>query len=299
MSETMDATNSHDLAHRFSLLSLGATMSHATTNDSEPVVNTSNHEKPPPLSFLLTPRVWSMCQLRPFRFLDLPPELRNAIYEQAFTGYHGLSPHHLTQVNRHVAAESTQMFRAKTHTLQISLQTPAHMTRFLDWLTNGADLTQPDLAYEITFTDIDVGITTVRFTQGLCYPSEGCEIVRALQPELSDDDVILSTWHHVMGVQYLRLMEDFGELFMWDSPPSGFIEAVDNGYAWLCQRMEFAGESEPSFPATSIHAKRFFLHFIRLMTVLADKELDAKDMRHIANFLFMRIMQAAGKKAKR
>lgn len=41
-----------------------------------------------------------------FRFLDLPPELRNMVYDHTFAeGSRGLAPHPLTHVNRQIAQE--------------------------------------------------------------------------------------------------------------------------------------------------------------------------------------------------
>lgn len=119
--------------YRSPLLATRTTMSDATMVDAEPDdAGTDDQLSPPPFKFLLSPEIWSLCQAWPFRFLDLPPEIRNRIYEQAFTGSHGLSPHHLTQVSRQIAAESKRMFFAETHTLQVPLQTPKQMTCFLD-----------------------------------------------------------------------------------------------------------------------------------------------------------------------
>ena len=155
--------------YRLSLLAIRTRMSDA---DAEPDDSTNDQLSPPPFKFLLSPGIWSLCQARPFRFLDLPPEIRNRIYEQAFTGSHGLSPHHLTQVSRQIATESKRMFYAETHTLQVPLQTSKQMTRFLDWMSDGApNSSRRGQVYEFIFTDIDVGITTLRFTPVHHYPA--------------------------------------------------------------------------------------------------------------------------------
>jgi hypothetical protein len=59
--------------------------------------------------------------------------------------------------------------------------------------------------------------------------------------------------------------------------------------------MEFVGEREPSFPATSFYAQQFFLHFVPLLIEMANQDWSEKFLRNIAGFLFMRSMQARTK----
>jgi hypothetical protein len=275
-------------------------MSDVTMADAEPDDGTDDQISPPPFKFLLSPAVWSLCQARPFPFLDLPPELRNRIYEQAFTGCHGLSPHHLTQVNRQIASESDQMFHAETHTLQIPLQTPKQMTCFLDWIVDAApDFSLGAQVYEFTYTDIDVGITTIRFTPVWCYPAVALQRIKdRAPPGSSDRDVLRWTWHLLLGLRSRNLLQNFEELLKSEEPPALFIEAIINGSQWNYYMMEFVGEREPSFPATSFYGQQFVLQFIRLLTRMANKGWCEKFLRDIAGFLFMRSMQA-GTKAKR
>lgn len=275
-------------------------MSDVTMADAEPDDGTGNQISPPPFQFLLSPAVWSLCQARPFRFLDLPPELRNRIYKQAFTGCHGLSPHRLTQVNRQIASESAQMFYAETHTLQIPLQIPNQMTCFLDWSVDGApDLSRGAQVYEFTYTDIDVGITTVRFTPVYYYPAIALKRIKSCAPPgSSDQDVLRWTWHLLLGVRSRVLLQIFEELLKSEEPPALFIEAIVNGSQWNYYMMEFVGECEPSFLATSFYAQQFLLQVIRLLARMANKEWCEKFLRDITGFLFMRSMQA-GTKVKR
>lgn len=265
-------------------------------DDVEPDDCTDDQISLPPFGFLLSSAVLSLCQLRPFRFLDQPPELRNRIYEQAFTGSHVLSPHHLTQVNRQIASESTKLFHAETHTLQIPLQTPKQMTCFLDWITDGApDFARTERAYEFTYTDIDVGITTIRFTPVYHYPAMIFDRIRSDSPSRSEQDALLCTWQVLLGLRHQLLVEDFHELVLLEEPSSLFIDAINNGTKWEYYLMEFVSEREPSFPATTFYAQQFFLHFIRLLRRMANKEWCEKFLRDIAGFLFMRSMQAGTK----
>lgn len=267
--------------------------------DVEPDDGTDDQLSLPPFKFLLLPGIWSLCQARPFRFLDLPPELRNRVYEQAFTGSHGLSPHHLTQVNRQIAAESKPMFYAETHTLQFPLQTPKQMNCFLDWISDGS-LNSPcrGQVYEFTFTNIDVGITTLRFIPVHHYPARVYEMIRMCSPDLSYQDATLWTWILLLGVNYRGLVHDFREVVMSQPPPMLFLEAIENGSMWEFCMMEFLGEREPSFPAASFYAQQFFLQFVPLLIEMANKDWSEKFLRKIAGFLFMRSMQA-GAKVKR
>lgn len=270
-------------------------MSDAVMLDAELDDCTDDHTSPPPFKFILSPGIWSMCQARPFRFLDLPPELRNRIYEQAFTGAHGLSPHHLTQVNRQIASEAAQMFRTETHTLQIPLHTPKQMTRFLNWMSDGVPgFSHPERQFEFTYTDIDVGTTTIRFTQVCNCPATVFAWVRS-SLGYSERDALLCTWHILLGLHYERLLEDFHKLLMLEEPSSLFIEAIINGSTWEYYMMEFVGERQPWFPPMSYYAQEFFLHFIRMLVLMSNEEWDEKFVRGIAGFLFMRSMQARTK----
>ena len=287
--------HAHALILQIALFYAARTMASVITMaDAEPDVGTNDHISPPRFIFLLPPGVWSMCQAGPFRFLDLPPELRNRIYEQAFTGFHGLSPHHLTQVNSQIRAESAQMFRDETNTFQVTLQTPKQMTCFLNWIEDGAvGLTDVSPNFEFTYTDIDVGITIVRFEQVYHYPKLVYEMLRINLPGSSAEDVRLYAWHYFMGLHYQYLLDDFSELVVLHPPPSLFIDAVENGFAWTYYKMQFI--SEPLFPATSSRAQQFFLHFMRLLTKMSNENWSRKALRDITGFLFMRSMQAGMK----
>jgi len=274
-------------------------MSDVDMPDAEPADDTNKEDSPPPFRFLLPPGIWSMCQWEPFRFLDLPPELRNRIYEQAFTGSHGLSPHHLTQVNRQIRAESARMFHEQTHTLQIPLQTPKEMTRFLNWVeSDAADLLPTKSAYEFTYTDIDLGVTTVRFTQAVRYPKTVLQWIRNYSPETSDEDAISWAWYLLLGMDYRMFAADFGELFYLFPPPSDFIDAIDNDSAWDYYTMDFIGEPGPALQITNFYAQQIFAHFIGLLTAMANEEWSEKMLRNIAGFLYMRSMQAGTKKVR-
>jgi hypothetical protein len=274
-------------------------MSDVTMLDAEPEPDdgTDDHVSPGPFKFLLSPEVWSLCQARPFRFLDLPAELRNRIYEQAFTGSHGLSPHHLTQVNRQIRAECFQMFHTETHTLQVTLQTPEQMTYFLNWVDDGAaglSNSLPD--FEFTYTDIDVGITTVHFAQVYHYPKMLYDMLMARVLGLSAQEATYYVWRFFTGLPYRHFLDDFGELIALHPPTPLFIEAIEKGFAWTYYKMHFVGElGEPLFPTTSVRAWEFFLYFIRLLTGMANKDWSPKALRDIAGFLFMRSMQAGPK----
>lgn len=274
-------------------------MSDSIMVDTEPEDGADDQNSPPPFKFLLSPAVWSLCQSRPFRLLDLAPELRNRIYEQAFTGSHGLLPHHLTQVNRQIALESAEMFHAETHTLQIPLQTPKQMTCFLDWIADGApDFSRTERAYEFTYTDIDVGITTICFTPVYHYPAMIFDRIRSDSPCRSEQEVLLCTWQVLLGLRHQLLVEEFHELVLLEEPSSLLIDAINSGTKWEYYLMEFVSEREPLFPATTFYAQQFFLHFIQLLRRMANKEWCEKFLREIAGFLFMRSMQA-GTKVKR
>lgn len=230
-----------------------------------------------------------MCQARPFRFLDLPPEIRNRIYEQAFTGSHELSPHHLTQESRQIATEPKRMFYAETHALQVPLQTPKQMTCFLDWISDGApNSSRRGQVYEFIFTNIDVGVTTLRFTPVHHYPARVHAMIRRCSPDLSHGDVILWTWYLLLGVDYRGFFQDFGVLFISQPPSILFLEVIENDSVWEYCIMEFVGEREPLFPATSFYAQQFFLHFVPLLIEMANQDWSEKFLRNIAGFLFMR-----------
>ena len=274
-------------------------MSDISMDDAEPTVGTDDHLSPRPFRFLLSPEIWSLCQAQPFRFLDLPPELRNRIYEQAFTGSHGLSPHHLTQVNRQIRAESAQMFHAETHTLQVPLQSPKQMTRFLNWIEDGtAALPRRGSAYEFTYTDIDVGVTTVLFTPASYHPARIYELMRSYSPDWTRQDLILWTWFIMLGLDYRGLADDFIDVFLSQPPSALFIEAIDNGSVWHCCLMQFVDEHEPVFPVASFYARQFFRHFVPLLNAMANEEWTEMFLRNVAGFFFMRSMQA-GTQVKR
>lgn len=267
--------------------------------DSELVTSSSERKPPTPIKFLLPPGLWAKCQTQPFRFLDLPPELRNRIYEHAFTGSHGLSPHHLTQVNRQIMVECLRMYHATTRTLQIPLQTPAQMTCFLKWAESPvAEYSFSMLeAYEFTYTDVDVGETTIRLTQGDDSPAMAYDVIKSILPQYQEDDIMLMAWRHFIGITYGRLHEDFGQHFELTTPTE-FVEAITEGSLWTYHLIEFVGEKEPSFPAASIYAKEFFLFFTNLSLATSNKEWDNKYLLDTANFLFKRSMHA-GLMAKR
>jgi hypothetical protein len=261
--------------------------------DSGRLTSPRKLETPSPTKFLLPARLWSECQLLPFRFLDLPPELRNRVYEHAFTGSGGLSPHHLTQVNRQIRIESLQLYYTRTHTLQIPLQNPAHMARFLEWIeSDSATFSLINMAYEFTYNDPDAGMRTIRFAQGACSPRDIYQGVKRLGPEYSDVDHILATWLRSLSVFQHRLFQDVGEIFFRHPPPSRFLDTINDGALWTVHVLEFVGESPPPFPAASSHAKEFFNFFLNLMVAMADKKWDKKCLRTIAWFLFTRSIRA-------
>jgi hypothetical protein len=279
--------SSHD-----SHVRLDATKSQAVT-DHEPLTDPRKIISSSPPKFFLPAGLWSNCQMLPFRSLDLPPELRNRIYQHAFTGSGGLSPHHLTQVNRQIRIESVQMYYARMHTLQIPLQTPAHMACFLKWIESDcAHYSLISMAYEFTYNDPDVGMTIIRFAQRAWSPREIYQRVKRLVPEYSEDAHTLATWFRSLAIVYHRLVQDFGETFIRDPLPPRFLESIKDGALWTVHVLEFVGESQPSFPAASSHAKEFFNFFLRLMATMADKKWDKKCLRIIAWFLFTRSMRA-------
>lgn len=108
---------------------------------------------------------YKTAQPHQFRFLDLPSELRNMVYEHTFAeGSRGLVPHSLTQVNRQIAQETRRWARETVRTLQIPLHTQAQLFAFLKWLAAGnANLSTNAPALELSYTDVDARITTIRF----------------------------------------------------------------------------------------------------------------------------------------
>jgi hypothetical protein len=221
--------------------------------------------------------------VQPFRFLDLPPELRNRIYEYAFTGLHDLSPHHLTQVNRQVRVESLQMYHERAFILRIPLQTPAQMLSFLKWIES--DPAEPSTIerYAFTYNDIDVGVTSVCFNQGTLPPSTSCELARSHDLGYSEEEIMHLAWRHYLGIRYEYLMEDFGA-FMLYPPSSRFVKAVQQDTMWIYHGMWFVGQNQPHFPAISPHATEFFAFFINLMIAMAGKKWDKECLRTIASF---------------
>jgi hypothetical protein len=208
--------------------------------------------------------------MQPFRFLYLPPEVRNRIYEYTFTGLHDLSPHHLTQVNRQIRVESLQMYHERAFVLQIPLQTPAQMLSFLKWIES--DPAEPSTIerHAFTYNDIDMGVTSVCFNQGTLTPCTSCKLARSRDLGYSEEDIMLLTWRHYLGIRY-DYLEDFGDL-MLGPPPSRFVEAVEADAMWIYHGMWFVGQSQPIFPATSSHAREFFSFFVNLMIAMADKK---------------------------
>ena len=75
----------------------------------------------------------------PFRFLDLPPEIRNSIYGHCIAQYHGLGPPNVTRVNRQARHESLLMSDASLACFEADLTSAKGMTKFLKWLTTLSD----------------------------------------------------------------------------------------------------------------------------------------------------------------
>lgn len=169
----------------------------------------------------------------------------------------------------------------------------------LKWISDSSPNSPPrGQVYEFKYTDVDAGITTLRFTPVHHYPARVHEMIRRSSPDLSHGDAILWTWYLLLGLEYRSLVHDFGELVLSQQPPIGFLEAIDNDLVWEYCMMEFVGEREPSFPATSSYAQQFFLHFVPLLIEMANTDWSEKSLRSIAGFLFMRSMQA-GTRMKR
>jgi hypothetical protein len=123
-------------------------------------------------------------------------------------------------------------------------------------------------------------------------------MIKSYSPDCSDQEATIWTWYLLLRLDYRAFAVDFGELFILQPPPPLFIEAIKDGSVWDYYTMDFVGECEQVFLITSIHAQQFFVHFIRLLTAMANEDWSEKILRNIAGFLFMRSMQA-GTKGKR
>lgn len=125
--------------------------------------------------FVLPPEIANFPPFSPpFRFLDLPPELRNMIAAATFASdTHGLTPPNITQLNRQLRVDYLKMFYDQTDIFQVPVTTSGQVTALLHWLTHGMDCKlRVGKAIEFLYTDYRTGKTKVRLTREEVKPAK-------------------------------------------------------------------------------------------------------------------------------
>lgn len=143
----------------------------------------------------------------PFPFLKLSPELRNRIYEYAFSPEekHGLAPHALTRANRQIRAESLGIYYEQVDEIEVPFLSLKHEYEFKEWVTT--DLKRYSMLPHLTFiwekipdnfTSINnnFGRTTVCW-KNLAATRPGCKLGYRFSRSLSWEDGVVHYLSHL------------------------------------------------------------------------------------------------------
>ncbi|KAM0723385.1 hypothetical protein Q7P37_000371 [Cladosporium fusiforme] len=220
----------------------------------------------------------------PFRLLDLPRELRDLIYEQCFTGFHGLTPHPITQTNTQIRKETLKMFYKQTHTYEVSLFSAKQVAGFLKAVEAG-QLTR-DVDVEFSYKDPDAGITIIRIEWKDAIPAQIFESTKQKFLEFCSSSPLDSyrtiAWALCLG---------FGAIIYETEEPL-FTQYINGPHA------------DPDDPRIDIMLEDFPEHkqwrlsvflFWELAKTSWGRHRGLREYEKIANFLFNRTLEADAK----
>ncbi|KAL1586492.1 hypothetical protein WHR41_05163 [Cladosporium halotolerans] len=176
------------------------------------------------ISFTLATDLWVECLGQPFRFLDLPPEVRNIFYELYFTGKHNISPPAITRACKLLRHETLFMHKAAVHTYQIPVCTPPQMNAFLKWVEAGdySISCSSEKAFEFSFVEPGFGPLTVRFERKIIEPAAIFDSVNELCHALPAVTAICTSEEYAWMVS-VGLLRSLGVV------PAGFLQRFRPG----------------------------------------------------------------------
>lgn len=135
---------------------------------------------------------------KPFSFLKLSPELRNAIYEYTFKDdvatkeWSGLAPHALTRVSRQIRSESLGMYHQYPRKISIFVSSTQREKHFREWAETDAQLYQVLPKLEIPWKDPSAPATclTVEHNRTIEFPADMVDASKRADPSRTEEEEI-------------------------------------------------------------------------------------------------------------